>query len=205
LKRLSRTHPRVVVHVSDVVAPALDIPQLRDRSLDVALVRYGGPIDRHPFTDDLEVEALINDELVIVVGRKSRWGCVRKIDLAALAQARWILPPLSTSNSKTLFEAFREAGLGTPKVALVTFSQHLRESMLEAPDTATVLPRSVLSRDAGRSTVRALPIKLPRHDFPLAIVTLKRRALNPAAQLFLSHVREALRRPVGRVLAKGAS
>jgi|KBSSwiS6_1023812.scaffolds.fasta_scaffold06667_3 DNA-binding transcriptional LysR family regulator len=193
IKRLSRKHPRILVHVSDVVAPTLDLPQLRDRSLDLALVRYGGPIGRHPFTDDLGVEVLFNDELVVVAGRKSRWARDRKIDLAKLSGAQWILPPLETSNSRTVFEAFRECGLGAPKVMLVTFSQHLRISMLADANTVTVLPRSVINLGADRSTVKALPIKLPKHDFPLAIVTAKRRVPNPAAQLLIAHLREGLR------------
>jgi len=193
LKRLSQCYPGILVHLSDVVAPTLDLPQLRDRSLDLALIRYGGPMDQHPFTDDLDVEVLLNDELVIVAGRNSRWARDRKIDLSKLAEARWILPPLNTSNSRTVFEAFRECGLDAPTVILVTFSQHLRTSMLDDANTVTVLPKSVLRFGADRSPIKALPINLPRHDFPLAIVTLKRRAMSPVAKLFVSHVREALR------------
>lgn len=196
IKRMAQKHPGILVHVSDVVAPTLDLPQLRDRSLDLALVRYGGPMGRHPFTDDLGVEVLFNDELVVVAGRKSRWARNRKVDLAKLSEARWILPPLETSNSRTVFEAFGERGLGAPKVMLVTFSQHLRTSMLADDDTVTVMPRSVLNLGAERFAVKALPIKLPRHDFPLAIVTLKRRLLSPAVQLFNAHVREELRAAV---------
>jgi len=76
---------------------------------------------------------------------------------------------------------------------LVTFSQHLRISMLADANTVTVLPRSVINLGADRSTVKALPIKLPKHDFPLAIVTAKRRVPNPAAQLLIAHLREGLR------------
>jgi len=64
-----------------------------------------------------------------------------------------------------------------------------------------VLPRSVLNLGADRSAVKALPIKLPRHDFPLAIVTLKRRVPNPPVQLFIAHVREGLR-PAQHLCAK---
>jgi DNA-binding transcriptional LysR family regulator len=76
---------------------------------------------------------------------------------------------------------------------LVTFSQHLRMSMLADAKTVTVLPRSVLNLGADRSAVKALPIKLPKHDFPLAIVTAKRRVPNPAAELLIAHLREGLR------------
>lgn len=38
IERLSHAHLCGLVHVSDVVAPTLDLPQLRDRALDLAIV-----------------------------------------------------------------------------------------------------------------------------------------------------------------------
>jgi DNA-binding transcriptional LysR family regulator len=130
VEKLAQTHPRVLVHVSDVVAPTLDIPQLRDRTLDVALVRFAGPAAQHRYAEDFDVEVLFNDELVVVAGKKSRWARDRSIDISKLADAHWILPPLTTSNSRTVFQAFREAGLGPPRVFMATFSAHLRTSMV---------------------------------------------------------------------------
>jgi DNA-binding transcriptional LysR family regulator len=193
VKRLSKTHPRVLVHVSDVVAPTLDVPQLRDRSLDLALVRFGGSPQQHPFADDLKVEILFNDELVIVAGKSSRWARDRKINLEKLVDAQWILPPLTTSNSRTVFEAFHDRGLPSPKVSIATFSLHLRTSMLGDGTHVSVLPRSLLQVGGDHFSLRALPIKLPRHDFPLAIVTLKNRMLNPVVQLFTNYARDGLR------------
>ena len=37
-EQLSRRYPDVVLHVADVAAPTLDLPQLRDRSLDLAMI-----------------------------------------------------------------------------------------------------------------------------------------------------------------------
>ena len=74
IERLSRHYPSLVLHVSDVVAPTLDLPQLRDRSLDVALVRIAGSPSRHPLGDDLNVEVLCDDETVVVAGMGSRWA-----------------------------------------------------------------------------------------------------------------------------------
>lgn len=193
VEKLAQTHPRVLVHVSDVVAPTLDVPQLRDRTLDVALVRFAGPAAQHRYAEDFNVEVLLNDELVIVAGKKSRWASDRSVDIVKLADARWILPPLTTSNSKTVFEAFRERGLKPPKVFMATFSAHLRTSMVAAGAYVSVLPRSMVRQTADRSNLKILPIKLPKHDFPLAIVTLKRRMPNPVVQLFIKHARAGLK------------
>ena len=192
IQQISRTHPRVLVHVFDLVAPTLDLPQLRDRSLDLALVRYDGST-RHPLAQDLELDVLFHDELVVVAGEKSRWVRDPHIDIPKLSEARWLLPPLTTSNSRTVFEAFRERGLSAPQITTATFSLHLRTSMLADGACVTVLPRTVVQHDGARLGIRALPIKLPKHEFPLAVVTLKRRMTNPIAQLFVRQISAALR------------
>jgi DNA-binding transcriptional LysR family regulator len=193
IERMSNTHPRVLIHILDLAAPSLDLPQLRDRSLDLALVRFGGSAGQHPLARDLDVEVLLNDELVVVAGAKSKWARNPHVDLAKLTQVRWILPPLKTSNSRTVFEAFRERGLGAPNVVMATFSLHLRTSMLADGAYVTVLPRTVVQADGDRLGIRALPIKLPKHEFPLAVVTLKRRMANPVVQLFAQRAAAALR------------
>jgi DNA-binding transcriptional LysR family regulator len=193
IQRLSLKHPRLVLHVSDVVAPTLDLPQLRDRSLDLALVRFGGSPSQHPFGDDLDVEVLFDDEVLVVVGKKSRWARDRRIDFPKLANEPWILPPLHTSNSRVVFEAFRMRGLAPPKVTIATFSAQLRTSMVAAGPYVTVLPRSMLHLHADRLSLKALPIKLPAHEFPVALATLKNRMPNPVVQLFIKHVRAGVR------------
>jgi len=60
-----------------------------------------------------------------------------------------------------------------------------------------MVPRVVMRFPPKRRLLRALPIDLPLTARPLALVTLKNRTLNPLAQLFAQHVREAAR-PLGR-------
>jgi DNA-binding transcriptional LysR family regulator len=47
----------------------------------------------------------------------------------------------------------------------------------------------MLQVGARHLSVKALPIELPANRRPVAIVTLKNRALSPVAQLFLEHTR----------------
>ena len=60
----------------------------------------------------------------------------------------------------------------------------------------TALPASVLR--LNREALRELPIAMPMLRWPVAIVTLKNRALNPAAALFIECARE-----IAKPLAKG--
>ena len=107
----------------DLVAPTLDLPQLRDRSIDLALVRIRWS---PPYPDDLLVEELFDDETVVVVGKESPWARRRTVVLADLAKEEWILPPAHTTNSIVVMEAFRKLGLAEPAVSFVTFSVALR-------------------------------------------------------------------------------
>jgi DNA-binding transcriptional LysR family regulator len=74
VKRLSAQYPGIVLHVFEVAAPTLDLPQLRDRTLDLAMIRVAGPPSAHRYGDDLDVEVLLNDETRIVAGKDTRWA-----------------------------------------------------------------------------------------------------------------------------------
>jgi DNA-binding transcriptional LysR family regulator len=62
------------------------------------------------------------------------------------------------------------------------------------------MPGSVLRFSAERFALRALPIRLPPVDDPIAVVTLKNRTLSPVAQLFVECAREVAR-PIAKSLA----
>jgi len=189
---MSRRYPHVVFHVSDVVAPTLDLPRLRDHTLDVAVLRifWSTPLD--PLGDDLDVEELFDDETLVVVGMESQWARRRKVDLAELADEEWILPPAITTNSIVVMDAFRERGLEPPKVRFVTFSVTLRTNMLATGRYVTVLPRSMMTLYGNRMSLKVLPIKLAVRKWPVVIATLKNRTLNPVAKVFIEHLRAAV-------------
>lgn len=53
----------------------------------------------------------------------------------------------------------------------------------------TISPTSVLRFSAKPTGFKVLPVELPVKPIPVGIVTLKDRALNPAAQLVAEHAR----------------
>lgn len=193
VERLSRQYPGIVLHVFDVAAPTLDLPQLRDRTLDLAMIRVAGLPSAHRYGDDLDVEVLLNDETRIVVGKDSRWARRRKIDLVELANEPWILPPANSLNSSVVLDAFRARGLGAPKVSIVTYSMQLRAKLVAGGHHLTVFPRSLLRLYADDMSLKELPIDLPPRDWPIALVTLRNRMTNPVVQLFIKQVRETFK------------
>lgn len=190
-ERMSRRYPRVIFHVSDAAAPTLDLPQVRDRTIDLAVLRVRWPLPAH--LDDLSVEELFDDETVVVAGMQSRWARSRKIDLADLVDAEWILPPAETTNSIVVMEAFRARGLPLPTVSFVSFSVTLRTNLLATGRHLSVLPRSMMMLYARSMGLKVLPIKLAERKWPVVIATLKNRALNPVAQVFVEQLRAGVK------------
>jgi DNA-binding transcriptional LysR family regulator len=191
IQSLARKHPDLVIRVSELPMSSMgDVPQVRDRICDLALIRVAGSLSRHSFPDDLSVEVLFNDETLIVAGANSRWARRRKIGLAELSNERWILPSLNTLNSLALMQTFAALGIEAPRVRLVTFSVQLRVHLLTTGDYITVFPRSMMRLIADRMALKVLPIKLPVREWPVVMVTLKNRTQNPVVQLFMKHLRE---------------
>jgi DNA-binding transcriptional LysR family regulator len=182
-------YPRVVL---DIYEEEFDrfAARLRDRTLDFVLQRLRNPIQPNdPFFDDLNVEVLFDDRLVIVAGMGSQWARRRKIELAELINEAWILAPPDTTNYRSITEAFRERGLGAPRIALKTLSTHLRANLVASGEFIAPFPNSVLTFYAERFSLKALPVALPNRPWPVAILTLKNRMLNPVVELFLTHLR----------------
>lgn len=71
-------------------------------------------------------------------------------------------------------------------------------SLLATGHFVTILPASALKYPAVRAEIKALPVHLPRAGVPNGIVTLKGRALSPAAQLFIDCARAVANTPEKR-------
>ena len=113
-----------------------------------------------------------------------------EIELADLAEARWIVTPAGSLTPELVAEVFERNRLKPPKVVVTSFSVHLRTHLLAASEYVAVMPRSVLQANAEIFDLKALPVKLPVRRFPVALVTLKNRTLSPVAALFIKHLRE---------------
>jgi DNA-binding transcriptional LysR family regulator len=182
-------YPDVVLQVDNWVAPGLDLPGLRERRLDLVLARVTTPPVRRDAEQDMDVEILFNDPMVLVVGNQHPLARRRRVDLADLVDEPWILPPAGSLNHTTVAEAFRARGLEMPKVSLVTYSVQVRYDLLASGRYVTVFASSNLRLGRDSHLLRPLPLELPARPWFVAIVTLKNRTLNPAAQRFIEHVR----------------
>jgi DNA-binding transcriptional LysR family regulator len=133
-------------------------------------------------------------------GRNSKWARRRKVELAELVNEPWLLTPPNSLPRSLVEEAFRAHGLEVPKPGVVSFTYHLRNSLVALGRYLTVSPGSMLHFNATGLPLKVLPIDLPIRPRPVAIVKLKNLTLSPVAYLSVDCARS-----VARLLAKPKS
>jgi DNA-binding transcriptional LysR family regulator len=86
IDRLSRLHPRIVVHVVTAQTGTQEFRELRERNVDVML----GRLFRPAVDEDIDVEIVSRDRLHVVAASHSPWARRRKVSLAELIDEPWI-------------------------------------------------------------------------------------------------------------------
>jgi DNA-binding transcriptional LysR family regulator len=184
IKSIHRRHPQLTIHAKlSVVAETL-YAELRDRNVDLILGRNLTPDD-----EDLKAEVLFHETTVIVAGKRSRWTRRRKIELADLVHERWVFPAIGSVAERIMADLFRSAGLNMPRQGVVCAPMPVVPGLVANGPYLANLPGSLVHFGGDHLQVKVLPIKVPVPPSPVTIVTLKRRTLNPVAQLFIEHAR----------------
>jgi DNA-binding transcriptional LysR family regulator len=184
IDRIVRRHRRITYHVA-VSHPRAICQSLAKRDLDFAITQLVDPVDDGQFL----VEHLYDDPVVIVAGSRHPRASKRRIKLAELADERWVLPPGDSLIRSFLEDAFRAEGLRPPPTALATHSAYWRIQLAASGHFLTVVPAVMLKGEIRRMPVKVLPVELQGNRRPVALVTLKNRALSPVAQLFIEQAR----------------
>lgn len=185
ISQMSRRHPQISVRVVQLTIESFEFQVLQQREVDLVIARMSPA----SVNDDVEVEALVQDKLMVIVGTQSAWAARPKIELSELVNESWILPP--TPYVRTVFaKAFESHGLQPPVERVTAHSIQLRLQLLATGRFISVLADSVLRENAKQWSLKALPIDLAALPPPWSIVRLKNRTLSPVAQLFIEHLRE---------------
>ena len=182
IDRLSKRHPQLLFQFELGDAAS----QLRERKVEFVIAR----LLSRDLDEDIDSEVLFHEPVFIAAGTGSKWATRRKIALRELADERWMLAPLELTEGSPLVEAFRAEGLPLPEARVLGYSLPLRNGLLATGRFLTMVPGSVLRFGAERLLLKPLPVKLPKWQLPVAILTLKHRTLSPVAQLFIDCARE---------------
>jgi DNA-binding transcriptional LysR family regulator len=189
MQRFSLKYPRVALRMEQL-GLTLELPALRERILDFAVLRLSRPLSGDDIGDELNAEILFRDRLVVAAGKHHRFARRRKVELADLLAEPWILSGPDTWNYTEVAQAFRSRDLDMPKISLETYSTILRASLLATGPYIATFPSSVLRLYAERFSLQALPVDLPVQPWPVVIVTLKNRTLSPVVERFIEFIRE---------------
>jgi DNA-binding transcriptional LysR family regulator len=195
IDRLSRCNPRILFHVVTGTAKLLR-RELAERSVDLLIFRHRAPI----VDEQQSFEFLFESPHVVAAGANNPWVGRRRVELAQLVGELWALPPTDNEFGAFIAEAFRANGLDFPRAAVVALTLEMRANLLKTGRYLTVFPEFWLQLPDPHPFIRKLPVEFPIGSGPIGIVTLKNRALNPVAQLFIEAARE-----VAKPLAKKKS
>jgi DNA-binding transcriptional LysR family regulator len=197
IERFTEKYPRVVVQAELVRSPiAESLSGLADRTFDLILARP--PQDEDQVMEAIQSDFLFEDPMVIVVGTHSRWARRRKIDLADLVDAPWILPPPKGLSHRFVAEACNKLGLSIAAASIVTSTLDLRVSLLASGRFISVLPRSVYLRDRVRHGLKMLAVDMPTRSWPVMIFALKNRTVSPVVERFVDCAHEVAKTIAGR-------
>ena len=190
--RLHRRYPRMVFHVVTENTDWLQ-RELDERNLDLLILRR-----IHPFAEDrVNFEVLYDNPYFVAAGAKNPWARRRRVELAELIGELWVLAPAGSRFGELARDVFRAKGLPCPRPAVVAYGLEMIVNLLGTGRYLAVHPESVLTFPAKHPFIRKLPIELQIVSGPIGILTLRNRALSPAAQLFIEAARE-----VAKPLAK---
>ena len=87
--------------------------------------------------------------------------------------------------------AFRAIGREAPRVTATAAPGRIRDTLLATGRFLTVVQESALHFGATLSQLKVLPVELAMARGTTSIMALKKRALSPAAQLFIEYLRKA--------------
>jgi DNA-binding transcriptional LysR family regulator len=193
VEQLSQQYPRIAFRVVTADPLSLKEQELQQRKIELAITPTEGLIP----APDIDAEILFDDRQVVVTGANSKLARRKSVDLSALLQEPWILPPPETIIGSTIADAFRAAGIEPPRAQIESFSIPLCLRLVATGRFVTMLPISMvtLGRHPPLKLLRVDCLPVPRRT---AVITLKGRTRSPLAELFTDCSRK-MARPLARL------
>ena len=190
--RLRRSYPGISIHVMPVVPNPQQYRELRERRVDMILGRIAPSID-----EDIATDILYDERICVVAGLQNRWVRRRKIELSELAEEPWTVPHPETLTGSLVADALRASGMKFPPKGAAMGTVHLFCALLASGPFVGFFPVSMLRFGSNLPPLKVLPVKLSIPHWPVGIMTLKNRTLNPVAKLFIDCAREVTK-PVAK-------
>ena len=145
LTELVRHGDPVDIEVIDGLDQTL-VPMLRSGAIDVIV----GPVsEMFMSSGDVVERVLMDDPFAVAVGRRSPFRHRKRLSLADLAEAPWILPRPGSTYRSHVEALFMTAGIAWPKDCILANSLQLLESVVGASDRITIVSPVQMGQSDG--------------------------------------------------------
>jgi DNA-binding transcriptional LysR family regulator len=185
IARLNQRYPKITFEISQPPSFMHQRRDLLERRCDLVI----GRVMNVDAEQEFATEILFEEPVLVVAGPQNPLVCRRKLRLAQLLDEPWTLPRLDMAGSY-LTEAFRTAGLPSPRNVVICGSIQMHQALLANGPFLAIFPRSLLRFGANHLNVKVLPVELPGRPPPVGITTVKNRTLHPLTQHFIACARE---------------
>lgn len=180
-------HGRMRLSFESAQAHQLVDWMLPQRQVDLAIIRPAVL----PLPADIEGEALLHEQLHVVVGPEHPLARRRKLALAELLDEHWILSRNERMADTPLVRAFADAGLPMPARVIESGTLSLRHRLLLGGRFVTCIPHTVVPFARQHFGLRVLPVAVPRWTEATMVLWLRGRVPTPATSACLDALREA--------------
>lgn len=185
IERLKGASPQTTVLVEEGDLTRL-LPQLRLGELDL----FVGRLEPGYAAPDLETEPLYEEPMSIVCGPQHSLARRRRVSWEDLASRAWVMPPPWASSRVKLHQLFYKHRLNPPVDVIETASFLVTLTCLRERGAIGFWARSVAEHYRAQDLVRILPVEVPIELPPVGMITLRGRLRTPAAEQFVSCLRD---------------
>ncbi|WLH65160.1 LysR family transcriptional regulator [Pseudomonas sp. FP2300] len=192
---LTQEHPhvRIVTNESPFELLASD---LRAGDVDFVL----GALRPSAYAFDLQSEALLREEMVILVRRDHPW-LKRTLVYEDLSAARWILPRAGSPARQLLDTFFAHIGITPPSPVLETGDLAILRGVLMRSDMLAAVSAHQLEHEMISGDLVQLPLSLSHTTRPIGFISRTGVLQSPAAQALMDKIREVVNEAAVKVTA----
>lgn len=110
--------------------------------------------------EDLQLDQIGSDRLIIVVGRSHPWFQLKRVPLAALAQADWVMREPGSGTRTTFEQAVRQWGISPDDLNVVVemSSGEMVKAVVESGVGATAISELMVAKELQLDSLRAVEI-----------------------------------------------
>jgi DNA-binding transcriptional LysR family regulator len=185
LAKLKRERPNITVSVIEGTNAQL-LPGVLTGDIDMV-------VGRLPEVQDEEAvrsEILYREPVAIVARTGHPLAKKKKLTLADLVEAQWILPSPGTTLRREIDSAFHRAGLPVPRSVIESVSILTNRALLVDTDMIAAMPYQVIRAYEEMGLLCQLPIRLQTDAGPVGVTLRAGAQLTPAASYLLEVLRE---------------